>query len=86
MICHNHPGLTSFSANDINVFFIYKSIKIMSIVTNQGKVKYISKLDNFSISKAREIMSDLRKKYNDDVELCVENLLKQGYNFGIEVY
>lgn len=33
----------------------------MSIVTNLGKVMYISKLNNFDIVKARGIMKELEK-------------------------
>ena len=82
-LIHNHPGLSYFSLNDINVFMMYNSIKTISIVTNQGKTWYINKLDSFDFSKARETMKELLDKYSDFDEI-VEKFLKKGYTFGVE--
>jgi SPP1 gp7 family putative phage head morphogenesis protein len=64
-LVHNHPGLSYFSMNDINIFMIYPSIKTMMIVTNQGKTWYINKLDNFNFEEAKSVMKDALEKYKD---------------------
>lgn len=82
-LIHNHPGLSYFSLNDINVFMTYPSIKTMSIITNQGKTWYINKLGNFDFSKAQETMKELINQYSD-LDDIVEKFLKKGYTFGVE--
>lgn len=82
-LVHNHPGLSYFSMNDINIFMIYPSIKTMMIVTNQGKTWYINKLDNFNFEEAKSVMKDALEKYKDK-DVAIEKFLKKGYNFGIE--
>lgn len=64
-LVHNHPGLSYFSMNDINIFMIYPSIKTMMIVTNQGKTWYINKLDNFNFEEAKSVMKNALEKYKD---------------------
>ena len=82
-LVHNHPGLSYFSMNDINIFMIYPSIKTMMIVTNQGKTWYINKLDNFNFEEAKSVMKDALEKYKDK-DVAIEKFLKKGYSFGIE--
>lgn len=83
MICHNHPGLTDFSMNDISVF-MQPTVKTMTIVTNQGKMSYISKNDQYDYKKAVLNMRTLREKYGADFDKVVDKFLKDGYNYGIE--
>lgn len=82
-LVHNHPGLSYFSMNDINIFMIYPSIKTMMIVTNQGKTWYINKLDNFNFEEAKSVMKDILEKH-EDKDVAIEKFLKKGYSFGIE--
>ena len=82
-LVHNHPGLSYFSMNDINVFMTYPTIKTMTIVTNQGKTWYINKLDNFNFVEAKSVMKDIVEKYKDK-DVAIEKFLKKGYSFGIE--
>ena len=82
-LLHNHPGLSYFSLNDINMFMKYDSIKTMTIVTNQGKVWYINKNENFNIQKAIETMSDL-KDNEKDKDVLVEKFFKKGYYYGVD--
>ena len=83
MICHNHPGLTFFSKNDLSMF-MSRSVKTMSIVNNQGKTLYITKTEKFDFMKAIEEMEKAKKKYQKDPDKCVEEFVKKGYNFGME--
>lgn len=82
-LIHNHPGLSYFSLNDLNIFMMYPSIKTMTVVTNQGKTWYINKLDSFDIKKAQMIMKEVTEKYSDNDKI-VEKFLKKGYIFGVE--
>ena len=84
MLCHNHPGLSYYSNQDINIFMSFDSIGAMSIVTNQGKVWYIAKRPAFDVDAAREEMKSLILKYNEDWDKIIDNFIKHGYNYGME--
>lgn len=63
VVIHNHPGQYNFSLNDLKFFFNNKSVKILTIVTNYGGVKYISKNENFD----RELSLDILGNYKDRI-------------------
>lgn len=84
ILCHNHPGLTDFSANDINVFMRYATIKVMTIVTNQGGVKYILKNEKFNYKETIELMKKCKAENNDDRGKSIEQFLKECHLVGIE--
>ena len=84
MLCHNHPGQSYYSNQDIGIFMSFDSIGTMSIVTNQGKVWYITKTSNFSIKAALTQMQELRRKYGNDWDRIIDRFTKYGYNYGIE--
>lgn len=84
MLCHNHPGLSYYSNQDINIFMSFDSVGTMSIVTNQGKVWYIAKRSTFDVDAAREEMKFLILKYNEDWDKIIDNFIKHGYNYGME--
>ncbi|MFR3338898.1 MAG: phage minor capsid protein [Lachnospira pectinoschiza] len=84
VLCHNHPGLTDFSANDIGVFMRHDTIKTMTIVTNQGDVRYISKGEHFDYNGAVELMRECQEKYSDNINKCIDLFLKKCYSVGIQ--
>lgn len=84
MICHNHPGQTYFSLNDISMFMGYHNVKAMSIVNNQGKVNYISKTEKINYKLAADTMKEYSEKYGSDMEKIIDKFIKTGYNYGIE--
>lgn len=84
VICHNHPGLSYFSLNDIAFFMSYDSVKTMTIVTNQGHVWYISKTSAFNRRTAADCMVDATKKFPDDLDSRVEYFIKNCYTYGVE--
>ena len=45
---HNHPSTNTFSIGDIDTFVCERAIKAISVVTNQGEVYILNKLDNYS--------------------------------------
>lgn len=84
MLCHNHPGQSYYSNQDIGIFMSFDSIGTMSIVTNQGKVWHITKTGDFNIRAAIIQMKELRRKYNDNWDEIIDRFIKYGYNYGIE--
>ena len=81
---HNHPGSSIFSLTDLALLISTDSLKTMTIVTNRGQVKYISKTENFSKSKAIQITKPIVKamekgKFTSDL---IEKMLKLLYNAG----
>lgn len=84
MLCHNHPGQSYFSANDVRFFLENDSIGSMSIVTNQGKIWTLSKTERFDFIEA---FADIKKRIsecNGNYDKAIDGFLKNGYNFGIE--
>lgn len=84
VLCHNHPGNTDFSANDISIFMRHDTIKAMTIVTNKGKVKIISKNNKFQVIQASELMKRCMKMNNYNIEKSIEEFLKKCYSVGID--
>ena len=84
MLCHNHPGLSYFSAKDVRLFLHYDTIGAMSVVTNMGKVWTIAKTDKYDFSKAKSALINLTRLYQDDVDKIIDKFIRQGYNYGIE--
>ena len=80
-LCHNHPGCGNFSLNDIREFIICDSIKVITIVTNNGKVMYLVKDKKYVGSKAIEFMKNCIQHGNEEkvVEIFFNNL----YHLGI---
>lgn len=80
-ISHNHPSLSYFSIDDIGVFMTYPSIKTMYVITNQGKVSYISKKDRYDdldvIEGYRAIVKSNMGKNMDEI---VDIFLKEYHN------
>ncbi|WP_342610248.1 minor capsid protein [Staphylococcus hsinchuensis] len=81
---HNHPGQSSFSAPDIQTFLSIKSLKIMTIVTNKGQVKYLYKTDDFNSLKSAKAYNDIIKglKPKQITPNIIEILLKMLYHLG----
>ncbi|MDO4198911.1 MAG: hypothetical protein Q4D13_07975 [Erysipelotrichaceae bacterium] len=85
VICHNHPGLSYFSLNDIAEFLNCNCIKTMTIVTNAGKVMYISKNESYDRQYAVEKYKMMVNKADDiDSGKTVRNFLKKNRKLGIE--
>lgn len=59
-------------ANDIGVFMRHDTIKTMTIVTNQGDVRYISKGEHFDYNGAVELMRECQEKYSDNINKCID--------------
>lgn len=83
MLCHNHPGQSYFSLQDVAVFLKNDSIGTMSIVTNQGKVWTISKTAHFDYDAAFAELRKYRGAAEKEWDDVIDNFLKNGYTYGI---
>lgn len=82
-VCHNHPGLSDFSFEDIDFFVRYESIKRMTIVTNTGHVKYLAKSPTYDFDTTKNFLISLRNE-NNSKKYIVDNFLKKAYTVGVE--
>lgn len=78
VLCHNHPGLSYFSRNDIEEFLGYEAIKTMTIVTNTGSVWYIDKNDKYNRREAIKQYKICLDKYSKskDWDKMIKEYLK----------
>lgn len=83
MLCHNHPGQSYYSMNDIRFFLTEDSVGSLSIVTNQGKVWSISKADKFERSAAVRGLAKSYVECGKDADETIDKFLKAGYTYGI---
>lgn len=85
---HNHPGQSGFSLNALAVFTINNSIKTMTIVTNKGRIKFISKTEHFKEKVMKKLIENLLIEKSLDVISTkdIERLLKELYNNDIIIY
>lgn len=83
MLCHNHPGQSYFSLQDVAVFLKNDSIGTMSIVTNQGKVWTISKTARFDYDAAFAELYKYRGVSEKEWDNVIDSFLKNGYTYGI---
>lgn len=52
VVLHNHPSIQTFSLTDISFFLQYDNVKMMSVVSNYGKVHYLRKDAKFDLGEA----------------------------------
>lgn len=80
-LSHNHPGLSYFSYDDLGVFVQYPSIRTIMLVTNQGKVAYLTKTEKYEDVKMVELYNNIGKRFNGKKESeTVEAFLAEAYN------
>ncbi|HFI0336307.1 TPA: minor capsid protein [Streptococcus suis] len=78
-VLHNHPGGSTFSLNDFNFFMGTPSVKTLTIVSNTGRVMYVTKTDSFDFVGAVKILKEIDKIIDSDIE----RVFKKMYNHGI---
>ena len=82
-VLHNHPGQSSFSANDLSFFMTNQSVKTLTIVTNQGKVMYLTKVSGYDYVKARNLAKTVELK-DGNYDEYVAKVIKRMYDGGVE--
>ena len=83
VVAHNHPGLSGFSLNDLLFFLRTDSVGTLTIVTNQGKVMYMTKSPKFELNEALKKIQTFAK-VNQNLEDHVDSIIKSLYNVGVE--
>lgn len=85
---HNHPSTNNFSVADIDTFICEGAIKTMSVVTNQGEVYALNKVDGYEYNKARELMRSVLETFPNEKEFdnaeFVRRFVKNCRKGGIE--
>ena len=85
---HNHPSTNIFSIGDIDTFICEGAIKIMSVVTNQGRVYVMNKSAEYDYNRARMLMAKIYESFKDAKEIdnneFVKRFLKRCDEGGIE--
>lgn len=85
---HNHPSTNNFSVADIDTFICEGAIKTMTVVTNQGEVYVLNKVQGYEYTKARELVRDIFETFHEDEEIdnreFVRRFLKNCDKGGIE--
>ncbi|HEM3674299.1 TPA: minor capsid protein [Streptococcus suis] len=78
-VLHNHPGGSTFSLNDFNFFMGTPSVRTLTIVSNTGRVMYVTKTDSFDFVGAAKTLKEIDKNIDGDIE----RVFKKMYNHGI---
>lgn len=84
---HNHPSTNTFSIGDIDTFVCERAIKAISVVTNQGEVYILNKLDNYSFDGTRKLLTEIYNSYPEeeiDDKDYVKKFLRRCREGGIE--
>lgn len=84
---HNHPSINNFSVADIDTFVCEATIKIMSVVTNQGEVYILNKTKTYSYNNTRQLLKDVYEAFPNgeiDDNDFVSAFLKRCDEGGIE--
>ena len=63
IILHNHPSTQTLSIEDIRFFLHFATVKVISVVSNQGTVHYLMKTEKYEYETAKDLYSG-----------CVEDL------------
>ncbi len=64
ILIHNHPSTKTFSLVDLQFLLIYTRIKMLIVVSNQGKIHYIQKMEEFDRKAAVELLKECVDEYN----------------------
>lgn len=80
-VLHNHPKGSTFSFDDIAFFVNTGSVRSLTIVTNQGKVMYLTKTKSIDAKEVNKAL--FRLDFANDVSKNIDNMSRIMYNYGI---
>lgn len=80
-VLHNHPKGSTFSFDDIVFFVNTDSVRSLTIVTNQGKVMYLTKTKSIDATEVNKAIFGL--DFTNDVSKNIDNISRIMYNYGI---
>lgn len=65
VVLHNHPSIQTFSLTDISFFLQYDNVRMMSVVSNYGKVHYLYKDKGFDLDEAVVLWKNCTAELNE---------------------
>lgn len=82
VVMHNHPRNSSYSLTDITFFINSDNVKTLTIVKNNGKVEFITKLDTydkerFCLEYNRLFDKIIKKNTDEEKDKFVKKLLEK---------
>lgn len=88
VILHNHPSPQTLSYDDLSTFILYRNVKMILAVTNQGVIHYIMKHPEYEFKVARELMIKYAKpienaESNERAYELTKDLLKELTQMGL---
>ena len=69
VILHNHPTTKTFSPDDIRFFLMYKMLKYIVVVINQGTVHYMMKDEKYNFKEAVKLYTECLEELDDDASV-----------------
>lgn len=58
VVLHNHPSTQTLSVEDIRFFLHFESIRIMTVVTNQGTIHYLCKDNGYDCQASIQLYNE----------------------------
>lgn len=58
VVLHNHPSTQTLSVEDIRFFLHFESVRIMTVVTNQGMIHYLCKDEEYNYRASVELYKE----------------------------
>lgn len=88
VILHNHPAPQTLSYDDLSTFVLYRNIKMILAVTNQGVIHYIMKHSAYNFEDVRNVMIKYSKpiaeaESNEKAYDLTKDLLKELKQVGL---
>lgn len=88
VVLHNHPSLSDFSLSDIYFFLAHGSIKMMVVVSNLGRITYLTKQEKYNYAKAVALLNEAISMHNEaknlkDLQDAADNFLRNSFSVGI---
>ena len=69
VLMHNHPSLSLFSLQDIRFFLENGNIRLMTVISNLGKVNYLLRREGYNKTVAIKLYNEAVEKNNNSNNL-----------------
>ncbi|MCM1046593.1 MAG: hypothetical protein NC417_13900 [Candidatus Gastranaerophilales bacterium] len=58
VVLRNHPSTQTFSIQDIRFFIEFSTVEVMAVVSNQGAVHYMKRIEDYDLKKAVTLFNE----------------------------
>ncbi len=69
VLMHNHPSLSLFSLQDIRFFLENSNIRLMTVISNLGKINYLLRCEKYNRTAAIKLYNEAVEKSNNSNNL-----------------